>query len=42
MTEIAASDPAIARVYESYTAFADEIAPWMLVSRRAHVGARDA
>jgi TRAP-type mannitol/chloroaromatic compound transport system substrate-binding protein len=42
MTEIAASDPAIARVYESYTAFSDEIAPWMLVSRRAHVGARDA
>ncbi|HSG66910.1 MAG TPA: TRAP transporter substrate-binding protein [Gammaproteobacteria bacterium] len=42
MTELAAGDATIARVYESYTAFADEIAPWMLVSRRAHVGSRDA
>jgi len=42
MQEIAASDPMIARVYESYTAFARGIEPWMRVSRQAHVEARDA
>lgn len=42
MQELAASDPTIARVYESYTAFAESIAPWMAVSRGAHIQARDA
>jgi TRAP-type mannitol/chloroaromatic compound transport system substrate-binding protein len=42
MEELAAGDPAIARVYEAYTSFAENIAPWMAVSRRAHIEARDA
>jgi TRAP-type mannitol/chloroaromatic compound transport system substrate-binding protein len=40
MAELAGSDPLINRVYESYTAFADEIALWMDVSRSAHIDAR--
>lgn len=42
MEELAAADPMIARVYKSYTDFAESIAPWMMVSRRAHIEARDA
>lgn len=41
MEELAASDPLIARVYASYTAFAEDIATWMTASRRAHIEARD-
>jgi TRAP-type mannitol/chloroaromatic compound transport system substrate-binding protein len=41
MQELAASDPLIARVYASYTAFAEDIATWMTASRRAHIEARD-
>jgi TRAP-type mannitol/chloroaromatic compound transport system substrate-binding protein len=41
MQELASSDPLIARVYESYTAFAADIATWMTASRRAHIEASD-
>jgi len=41
MEELAASDPLIARVYASYTSFAEDIATWMTASRRAHIEARD-
>jgi len=41
MEELAASDPLIARVYASYTAFAEDIATWMTASRGAHIEARD-
>jgi len=42
MAELAGSDPLIGRVYQSYTAFAEEIALWMDVSRGAHIDARSA
>jgi TRAP-type mannitol/chloroaromatic compound transport system substrate-binding protein len=41
MAELAGSSPMIGRIYDSYRSFATEILPWMSVSRRAHVEARD-
>ncbi len=41
MTELAASDPSIGRVYDAYRDFAENIAPWMAISRRAHMESRD-
>ena len=41
MDEIASSDPLLARVYDSYTSFAADIATWMTASRRAHIETRD-
>jgi TRAP-type mannitol/chloroaromatic compound transport system substrate-binding protein len=41
MDEIAAADEAIGRVYAAYRDFADNISPWINVSRRAHMDLRD-
>jgi TRAP-type mannitol/chloroaromatic compound transport system substrate-binding protein len=41
MRALAASDPLIGRIYDSYQSFSAEISPWMSVSRRAHIEARD-
>jgi TRAP-type mannitol/chloroaromatic compound transport system substrate-binding protein len=41
MAELADSSPAIGRIYDSYRSFATGILPWMSVSRRAHIEARD-
>jgi TRAP-type mannitol/chloroaromatic compound transport system substrate-binding protein len=41
MEEIAAANEAIGRVYGAYRDFADNIAPWIAVSRRAHMDLRD-
>jgi TRAP-type mannitol/chloroaromatic compound transport system substrate-binding protein len=41
LEEIAAADESIGRVYAAYRDFAENIAPWMAVSRRAHMDLRD-
>ena len=42
MDELAASDPLLARAYDSYRTFAADVATWMSASRGAHIEANQA